>query len=105
MGERLTIVDDRYVWVARDKNSEWNAIHSFQLLGHLPFRPLIEMVCEPSIPNRQGKTSTPIEVTRRLAENLFRVVSSGPVRVDLGDLSGLETFTAADTVRMLDEPR
>ena len=105
MGDRLTIADERYVWVARDKSSEWKAIHSFQLLGHLPFRPLIEMVCEPFLPNRLGNTSTPKQVIQRLAENLFGIVSSGPVWVDLGNLSALETFTAADVARMLGDLR
>ncbi len=98
-------MDDRHVWVARDKASEWAAIHSSFFFGHLPFRPLIEAVCEPFIPDREGRTQTPAQVIRRLADNLSRIVWAGPVWVDFGNLSVRDTLTFSDIARMLDDLR
>lgn len=105
MDARVISVDERFVWVARDKGSEWRAIQSFLLLGQLPFRLLVEAVCEPFIPNRQGKVLTPSEAIRNLSANLFPVVASGPVWVDLGNLTTNQLFTSADIARMLSDLR
>lgn len=100
--ERVTMIDERFVWVARDKGSEWKTIHSLQYMGELPFRLLVEAVCEPFIPNRKGLTLTPNTVASRLARNLAKASMSGPVWIDFGNLTALRTFSGADIALMLD---
>lgn len=41
-----------FIWVARDKGSEWKALAALQGKGTMPAIPLIEAVCEPFLPQR-----------------------------------------------------
>lgn len=72
-----------FIWVMRDKGSEWKTALSFLSSRDLPFTPLIESVCEPII--HSGKSA--IHVIRDLARKVAPLSARGRVWVDLSNLS------------------
>ncbi len=49
-----------FIWVARDKGSEWKALTALQGRGKLPVIPLIEAVGEPFLAQRNKAPLSPI---------------------------------------------
>jgi len=85
-----------YVWVLRDKGSEWRTIKKFLRRGRLPFAPLVEAVCEPYL--RKGSQPNPVEVIDGLSHRLSRLTDCDRVWVDLGNL--LFLFSPGDVARL-----
>jgi len=83
-----------FVWVLRDKGSEWRTIRRVLEAGRAPFTPLIEAVREPYQPQRGGTPRDPLAVLAELGEKVRPLTNSGRVWVDLGHLIGL--FSAND---------
>lgn len=83
-----------FVWVMRDKGSEWRALTSLQRLGPLAFTPLIEAVCEPFLVNARNTPKNPVDVIRQLAAKARTVTDRAPAWIDLGNL--LNVFSDRD---------
>lgn len=88
-----------YVWVLRDKGSEWRAVSSLLRDGPRTFYPLVEAVCEPFIAGRETPAKSPVEVMQRLGGRLQLLAESGFVSADLGNLR--QMFSARDRIEML----
>jgi len=86
-----------FIWVMRDKGSEWRTLRRFLASGRLPFSPLIEAVCEPYFAREDSSPKSPVAVLRTFGEKLGPLTDSGRVWVDLGHL--LRLFSAADVGR------
>lgn len=89
-----------FVWVLRDKGSEWRAATSLQLTGAVQFRPLVEAVCEPMLPRPNAKSKTPQETMIALGRKLGSLATSQPVWIDLGNLRHM--FESRDVARLAD---
>ena len=88
-----------YIWVMRDKGSEWQALGRFSERGSLPFVPLIEAVREPFMPTRGRLPGDPATVMAKLNSRVEAVAHSTRVWIDLGNLVG--AFSAHDVLEML----
>lgn len=88
-----------YLYVARDKASEWRAIQGLSSPRGLPCAVLVEAVCEPL--RRAGKTlsSAPDAVVTRLATRVGALGSSNWVAADLDNL--LLDLSAADVAMLV----
>ena len=88
-----------YVWVLRDKGSEWRAVSSLLREGPRTFYPLVEAVCEPFIATRSAPAKSPVEVMQKLGARLQVLAEAGAASVDLGNLR--QMFSARDRIEML----
>lgn len=88
-----------YIWVARDKGSEWRALLEMSAAGPLPCRPLIEVVCEPFVGKNGLPGKNPWSIMRKLATNIDMLSDSGRVWVDFGHLS--QCFSDPDIAEII----
>jgi hypothetical protein len=88
-----------YVWVFRDKGSEWRTVSSLLREGPRTFYPLVEAVCEPFIATRSAPAKSPVEVMNKLGTRLQLLADAGVVSADLGNLR--QMFSARDRIEML----
>lgn len=87
-----------FVWVMRDKGSEWRAVSTFVRQGALPFVPLVEAVCEPYLPRDGEIPADPVSVMQELGARLMHVATFGRAWVDLGHL--IRTHSEADVAEL-----
>lgn len=88
-----------FIWVARDKGSEWQVLRLLQQAGQLGLLPLVEAVCEPFQIQRGKPPRDPIAVVEGLADRLAALSTAGRVLVDVGNLTA--TFSDRDTAELL----
>jgi len=88
-----------YVWVMRNKGSEWQALGRCLERGPLPFVPLVEAVREPFIPSRGRLPEDPATVMAKLNSRIKILAHAARVWIDHGNLVG--TFSTHDVLEML----
>ncbi len=87
-----------FVWVMRDKGSEWRTALQRAGTEQLRFIPLVEAVCERFLPQQDKAAPVPTAVIDRLAGLIVRLTDHGPCWVDLTNL--LQIFSANDVAEM-----
>lgn len=88
-----------YLWVARDKASEWRAIQSNIVGGDLPFSVLAEAVCEPLRAGGRTHSNAPDAVVTRLAVRIGELPRTSWVAADLDNL--LMDLSAGDVASLV----